>query len=66
MSEWKSIYICTPYNGQKVMCRRSGEEGYTGNAIYDDITATFRTYENKRNRMIITVWKCDEWREAEV
>lgn len=62
MKEWKSIYIYTPKDQQKVTCRRAGEESYTGNAIYDERTSTFRTYQDMRNRMIITVWKCDEWK----
>lgn len=62
MEDWKSIYVYTPKDQQKVMCRRSGEEGYVGNATYDSMTATFRTYQDKRNRMVINVWKCDEWK----
>jgi hypothetical protein len=64
MEGWKSIYIYTPKDQQKVACRRSGEDGYTGNATYDARTATFRTYQDKGNRMVITVWKCDEWKAS--
>lgn len=63
MSEWKSIYKEKPEDQQRVNCRISGEDGFTGGAIYDAETATFRTYEDKRNRLIITVWKADEWLE---
>jgi hypothetical protein len=38
-----------------------GEKGYASNTVYDTETATFRTFENLSNRMIITVWKHDEW-----
>lgn len=59
--EWKSIYRERPQDGAICTTRRSGEEGYCGRCVYDATTATFRTYEDKRNRLIITVWKCDEW-----
>ena len=62
MEDWKSIYIYTPKDQQNVQCRIKGEDGYTSSAIYDARTATFRSYEDKRNRMVITVWKANEWR----
>jgi len=65
MSEWISIYREVPKDGQLVKCRIAGEEGYCGAAIYDAKTSTFRTYDDQRNRLIITVWKSDEWTEQD-
>jgi hypothetical protein len=59
--EWISIYKQRPRDGEKCVSRIAGEEGYAGGTFYDAKTATFRTYEDKPNRFIITVWKHDEW-----
>ena len=59
--EWKSIYREKPKDKSVCVSRMSGEEGYASNTIYDAETATFRTFDDRRNRMIITVWKHDEW-----
>ena len=59
--EWKSIYRERPKDKAVCVSRISGEECYAGNTVYDAETATFRTFEDHGNRMIITVWKHDEW-----
>ena len=59
--EWISIYKQRPEDGEKCVSRIAGEEGYAGSTIYDAKSSTFRTYEDCRNRFIITVWKHDEW-----
>jgi hypothetical protein len=59
--KWISIYQKRPICGSICVSRVSGEEGYTSNTAYDGNTATFRSFENLRNRLIITVWKHDEW-----
>jgi hypothetical protein len=59
--EWRSIYKELP-DDQAVCCTRiSGEAGYVGSTTYDAKTSTFRTYEDKGNRLVITIWKHDEW-----
>lgn len=65
MSEWKSIYFHKPKDCQVVMCRRSGESGCVGSATYNADKGVFTTTEDKRNRIEITIWKCDEWKEKE-
>lgn len=62
MNNWISIYKETPEHGQIVMSRRSGEDGYCDKCEWDSYTSTFRTYDNQRNRYIITIWKHDEWK----
>lgn len=59
--KWNSIYRERPKDKAMCVSRISGEEGYAGSCVYDAETATFRTYVNHRNRMVITVWKHDEW-----
>lgn len=59
--EWKSIYKELPTDGAKVVSRIAGEEGYCSSTVYDAATHTFRTYEDCRNRLIITIWKHNEW-----
>lgn len=59
--EWKSIYMELPEDGSNCVSGRSGEDGYVGDCWYDAMTNTFRTYEDCRNRLIITVWKHDLW-----
>lgn len=59
--QWKSIYLELPIDGSSCSCRRSGEEGYVGSCTYDAKTNTFRSYTDFRNRVIITIWKSDEW-----
>ena len=59
--EWKSIYKDKPEGTDTCVSRIKGEEGYASNTAYDSETATFRTYEDHRNRVVITVWKHDEW-----
>lgn len=60
--EWISIYLAIPEDGAVVASRIAGEEGYCGRSIYDAKAATFRTYEDHRNRLVITIWKHNEWR----
>jgi hypothetical protein len=62
--EWRSIYKERPTDGAVCVSRISGEEGYTSNTIYEAKSATFRTHDDMRNRLIITVWKHDEWHYA--
>lgn len=57
--EWNHLYINKPENGQKCMSKIKGEEGYVRECIYND--GYFETYEDKRNRFVITRWKHDLW-----
>jgi len=59
--KWRSIYIERPTDQSGCVTRISGEEGYASGCIYDAETATFRTFQDESNRIIITVWKHDEW-----
>ena len=59
--EWKSIYKELPKDNSACASRRSDEEGYCGASVYDEKTATFRSYEDMSNRLVITIWKHDEW-----
>lgn len=63
MSEWKSIYLHKPEDGQLVMSRRSGEEGHVSASTYNAENGTFTTTNDKRNRIEVTIWKHDEWKE---
>lgn len=58
-SEWKNVYVDKPKDGQKCACKRSAEEGYIPSCIFLD--GYFQTWEEKRNRIIITRWKSDLW-----
>lgn len=62
--EWKSIYLDKPRNGSLCVTRRSGEDG-TATATYSGETNTFRAINHLRNRIVVTIWKNDEWRYAE-
>jgi len=64
IKEWRSIYKERPADGAVCVSRIAGEAGYTSNTIYEAKSATFRTHEDMRNRLIITVWKHDEWHYA--
>ena len=59
--KWISIYIERPKDGAKVTSRIAGQDGYCGSGTYDSESATFRTFEDAGNRLIITIWKHDEW-----
>lgn len=59
--EWKSIYKEQPEDGSVCVSARSGEQGYVGECIYEAKSNTFRTYDDHRNRLIITIWKHDIW-----
>ena len=63
--KWKSIYKELPKDKAVCVSRISNQEGFCGSSIYDTGTATFRTYLDKSNRLVITVWKHDEWYYAE-
>lgn len=64
IKEWKNIYQERPTDGAVCVSRISEEEGYAGNTVYEKNSATFRSYEDTRNRLIITVWKHNEWHYA--
>jgi hypothetical protein len=59
--KWKSIYREQPRDGSKCITRRQGGPGYNSETVYEADTGTFRTYEDLGNRLVITVWKNDEW-----
>ena len=59
--KWKSIYIETPRDKSVCVTRIKGRCGYASGTIFDAETKTFRTYEDKENRFVITIWKHDEW-----
>ena len=65
MSDWISVDKASPKDGQVCKSRIAGEEGYCGSSNYCTTTATFRTYEDHRNREVITVWKHNEWAALE-
>jgi hypothetical protein len=62
---WISIYRELPEDGQKCKSRIRDEDGFCGSSVYCAKTGTFRTYEDCRNRLIITVWKHNEWAALE-
>ena len=64
MSEWISVYIETPKEGQRVMSKIGGEEGHVGGSIYHN--GYFETYNECRNRFEITRWKHDWWKPIPV
>ncbi|WP_417329203.1 hypothetical protein [Halomonas cupida] len=61
MSEWISVYVRQPVDGQIVKSRISSEAGFCGRCEFHAESQTFRTYSNSRNRFEITIWKHDEW-----
>ena len=58
-NKWNSIYLVQPDQGQKCTSKIKGEGGYVGECIYNN--GHFETYEDCRNRFIITRWKHDLW-----
>ena len=58
-SKWFNIYSSKPKDGQICACKTAGENGYVGSCKYNN--GYFETYADKRNRYIITRWKCDLW-----
>ena len=61
-SEWKSIFIEKPKDGESCTTRRNGNtEGYHGNTIWNERKSRFETVEDKGNRIVITIWKVEEW-----
>jgi hypothetical protein len=59
--EWKSIYKERPANGSICVSRVAGSEAFASGTTYESDSATFRTYENHSNRLVITVWKHEQW-----
>jgi len=57
--KWNSIYKKKPGNGQKCMSKIWGEQGYAGSCTFVD--GYFESYDDQRNRLIITRWKHDLW-----
>ena len=63
IQKWQSIYKERPTDGAVCASRlASNSEGYTSNTTYDARSATFRSFIDRKNRLIITIWKHDEWR----
>ena len=58
-NEWNNIYIYKPKNGQKCMSKIKNERGYVSKCVYNN--GYFETYEDERNRFVITRWKHDLW-----
>ena len=51
-----------PEQGRTVQVRRKGEPGYASNCVY---SRTFKKFQSKikhHDRVVITQWKCDQWR----
>jgi hypothetical protein len=48
-----------PSEGQMCQTKRKNEAGYHGKSKYTN--GYFETYEDERNRMIVTRWKIDLW-----
>jgi len=63
-SAWFSIYITKPKNGQNCMSKIEGEQGYAGSCVFND--GYFESYDNQRNRLIITRWKHNLWLPIEL
>ena len=58
-----NIYKQKPEEGQHCQTKIKGEEGYHSDSVYNK--GYFETYENKRNRFVITRWKADLWLPVE-
>ena len=60
--EWKSIHLEKPKDGESCTTRRSGRfQGYHGDTIWNVSKSRFETVEDKENRIVITIWKAEEW-----
>ena len=59
--KWKSVYVEQPKDGEAVVSRIAGEEGYNSGTKWNGREHRFETYTNMGNRFIITVWKHDQW-----
>ena len=59
--KWISVYKEQPKHNEIVSSRISYEEGYCSNTEYDAFSKTFKSFEDHRNRFVITIWKHDEW-----
>jgi len=57
--KWISIYLKRPQEGQVCASKIVFEEGYVGRCIFHN--GYFETYEEHRNRLVITRWKNDLW-----
>ena len=62
-SDWISIYNSRPNDGQNCMSKIEGEQGYAGRCVFNN--GYFETYDNQRNRLIITRWKHSLWLPAD-
>jgi hypothetical protein len=60
--EWKSIFLEKPKDGESCTTRRTKDsKGYHGNTIWNERKNRFETIKDEDNRIVITIWKVEEW-----